>query len=232
MAKAHQLGRRLIKVLQGIFEGRTYPEAKLQRLAQGLMSEQGRLGKPLGVDRRMALCFAATSMLEHLASPREGGDLVLAGIARHWADGTRYVARSKGQNGWGVWDRAAQVFLGDEAVAALSFGELLAARIEQQEMADDLRTVLAKPTGDVPDGIGVLGLDVMEPILKPFFEAKSVSPGEELPELGHHRYVPRGFTGSLAGGWGVFDRIRDRYLSDEEVIATPVDELMSETVVQ
>ena len=43
-------------------------------------------------------------------------------------------------------------------------------------------------------------------------------------DLHSRRYTPRAFN-SRGGGWGVFDRREDRFLTDAEVMSKSLDEL-------
>jgi hypothetical protein len=45
---------------------------------------------------------------------------------------------------------------------------------------------------------------------------------------GRHRYVARSLDGGP--GWGVYDRLGDRFLGDAEVLKLPQDDLMLATV--
>jgi hypothetical protein len=52
--------------------------------------------------------------------------------------------------------------------------------------------------------------------------------GAEPSQLDAYRYIPRAFDGG-GPGWGVYDRLAERYLEDDEVIATPMDRLQHAT---
>jgi hypothetical protein len=47
----------------------------------------------------------------------------------------------------------------------------------------------------------------------------------------HNRYVAKAFTGDCPA-WGVFDRMAERFLSDNEVIGLADDTLRTATVLQ
>jgi hypothetical protein len=41
------------------------------------------------------------------------------------------------------------------------------------------------------------------------------------------RYVPQSLNGGT--GWGVFDRLQDRFLTDEELVALPMEKVQTAT---
>lgn len=52
---------------------------------------------------------------------------------------------------------------------------------------------------------------------------------EHLETFDAARYVPLAFS-SAGPGWGVYDRLGERFLTDDEVIAMPVQKLRNATV--
>ena len=50
--------------------------------------------------------------------------------------------------------------------------------------------------------------------------------GEGPMDPGNHRYVPQALDGGP--GWGVFDRLEDRFLTDREIKKLPEEALASE----
>jgi hypothetical protein len=64
-----------------------------------------------------------------------------------------------------------------------------------------------------------------------FFAAKTTPIGAPLRGPHADRYVPRAFS-NRGPGWGVFDRLEDRFLTDAETWAIPIETLMDAKVLQ
>lgn len=68
--------------------------------------------------------------------------------------------------------------------------------------------------------------------LKAWFIARSHDPGRVLhAALDKYRYLPRAYSAD-GSGWGVWDRIEKRYLSDAEVLRMNVEHLWHTTAVE
>lgn len=51
--------------------------------------------------------------------------------------------------------------------------------------------------------------------------------GGPPPDLSDHRYVAQALDNRTGYGWGVYDRLRERFLNDKEVLATTTKDLAS-----
>ena len=60
------------------------------------------------------------------------------------------------------------------------------------------------------------------------WQNRTSEPGRATDSFAAARYVPLSF-GPDGPGWGVFDRLNDRFLDDAEVAALPMEQLQTAT---
>lgn len=67
--------------------------------------------------------------------------------------------------------------------------------------------------------------------LSKFFYTKTTPLGGKPFDPAQDRYIPLAFS-RFGPGWGVFDRLQDRFLTDDETWALPDEALMNERITQ
>lgn len=63
--------------------------------------------------------------------------------------------------------------------------------------------------------------------LKWLWDNRTHDIGAQPQDLAKWRYVPQSLNGGT--GWGVFDRVQERFLSNDELLKVPMDKLQAAT---
>jgi hypothetical protein len=72
-------------------------------------------------------------------------------------------------------------------------------------------------------------LSKLEKRLRMLWDGRTSPAHGPMMDFSKYRYTPRAYSDG-GPGWGVYDKLGDRFLSDQEVVRLPVQSLMTATV--